>query len=363
MYGLLHSDVESQRRDSSRADGIARAIAAVGPCGPQGEDLSAIAVENLAGLSPREQWLRLVALEGMRSSSRPAAAAVDLLLAARGVPAPVVFQALRARAALLPRAEDAPAIADPPSLLAWADIAGRGGECTRLFLELGVEPPAARETPAGEAARPASLRLAELEWIFFGGKVPAAARRLLLLSNPVERGGLGLEALADRTRVWVRQGARPRFEEAIAAARALDGADAERLDRLEVLSGGGSEELRRRWIEQLSPAARTREDLLCLAALSSAREASGARDALARSLSGTAALADAIAALDRAIEDLRAARREDEERTLVLAVRQLVREATPDLRVRFRVDAWPRRTSPELLRLADLDRALERSGL
>ncbi len=320
---------------SSISDDRARAIAATGPIGPKGEDLAAVVVENLATLPPREQWLRLVALEGMRSPAPGVAAAVESLLAAPRVPAPVRFQALRARAASKIAKAASVAVADAPALLAWADDAGKGSECARLLAALGVQ----AGPPTG------SVRLAELEWAFLAGDGSGAAPRIVALAN-----GIGIEALAERTRLWVRRGAGARFEVVLAAARALPGADAEKLERLDLLSGGGGDELRSRWIARIGDAPKTREDPLCLAASAAAADGARARAALVHALAPDAKLDaqldDLAAALDCAVDVLRAARRDDDERAFAKAVGDAARESSKEARSRFRGDAWPPRRAP-----------------
>lgn len=336
--------------ETSRADAIARAIAAAGP---RGEDLAALAVEGLLDRSPREQWLRLVAVEGMQPVSAGAASAIDALLASPNVQLPVRFQALRARAAIRGAGPDVPKFDDARGLLAWARAAKRGEECTRLLIRLGIEP------PSGTPAEPARE---ELEWIFFAGGPQAAGRALLAVSAPDDQGGLGLEAMSNRTRTWVLRGSRPRFDAAIAAARSLPGTDAGRLDRLEILSAAGSAELRARVLERTSSPS-TREDLLVLGALGAGAGGERARDVLIRSLTAYAPLEDVIAALDLALACVRAARDDLAERSWIQAVRKAAREGPPTLRARFGVDAWPTQERPEVVRGWEGDRSLERSSL
>ncbi|MFN0006778.1 MAG: hypothetical protein ACKVXR_02630, partial [Planctomycetota bacterium] len=322
------------------------AIAAAGPRGRLGEDLAAIAVEGLLERSPRVQWLRLVAVEGMQPVSADAASAIDAILAQPSTPFPVRFQALRARASIRGAGREVPRVADARGLLAWAHAAQRQEECTRLLVRLAVEPPSG----AGTGSAPG-----ELEWIFFAGSPQAAGRALLALSAPREQGGLGLEELSKRTRTWVLRGSRPRFDAAIAAARSLSGADADRLDRLEVLSAAGSPELRARVLERTSSPS-SREDLLCLGAL-------GARETLLRSLAAHSPVEDVIAALDLAVAGARAARDDLAERTWIQAARKAAREGPPGLRARFGVDAWPAPALQDVSRGFETDRSLERSTL
>ena len=330
------------------SDERARAVAAAGPIGPKGEDLGAVVAESLATLPPREQWLRLVALEGMRSPSTAVVQAEDSLLAAPKVAAPVRFQALRARAESKLAPGVAVAVADASALLAWADDAGKGSECARLLAALAVAP--------GPPGSP--VRFAELEWAFLAGDGSGAAPRIVSLAN-----GAGLEALAERTRAWVRRGAGARFDATLAAARALPGADAEKLERLALLSGAGGEELRSRWIAKIGDAPRTREDLLGLAAAAGAADGPRARAALVHALASDAKLDDVAAALELAVDVLRAARRDEDERAFAKAVGDAVREGSKEARSRFRVDTWPPRRAFEPVRADDLDRSLDRSGV
>jgi len=352
------------RADPVRAERIARALASAGPFGARDEDLAALAAQDLGTLAPKEQWLRLVVLEGLRSPSRPAASAVDALLASSASAAAVRFQAMRARAAMPPAggppAAGAPgSVADLPSLLAWADRAGKGGECARLLAALGVRPP---DEVAATGAGP-TLALLELEWRLFAPEARAPAALLLRLAGPAAQGGIGLEALGARARAWVRRGAARRLASTIAAARALPGADADRLARLELLSGSASDELRAAWIARLAGSARSREDVLALAALAPTKQGEAARGALVRALGSGAALDDVAAGLDLALEGLRAARQDEAAQAFEKAVREAAAAAAKEVRARFRPELWPPASAPDPVRAQDRDRTLDRSGL
>ena len=350
-----------------RADDVARAIAAAGAFGARGEDLGAIVAQDLPRLPPREQWLRLVALEGMRSSSPATASLVGAFLAAPGSPPPVRFQALRARAAMRPVPGESPpgtiAVDDPSAVLAWADGAGKGRECASLLVALGVPPPARPPLGQDGPKTDASLRLAELEWSLFTGDGSGAAPRLSDLAAAPAQGGLGVEVVAAATRAWVRRGAGARVRAATSAARSLPGASEERLERLEILSGAASAEVLSKWIARLENAPSGREDLLLLAAMAPTSVGEKARAALVRAVASSADVSDLAAALELALEQLRASRDDEEERSFGKAVGEAAREGPKEVRSRFRPDAWPPPAVPDAVRAAERDRALDRSGL
>lgn len=355
LYRSLRAAAVGERADPARADAIARAIGAAGPLGPAGEDLALLAVQDLLALSPREQWLRLVAVEGMRPVSADAPRSIDALLAAPGTPPAVAFQALRACSAIRGANLPAPSVRDAPAILAWADTAGRADECARLLASLGVPPPS--------GARGPTRSFAELEWTVATGDASAAAGLLLALAAPVVHGGIGLEALARPMRSWVLRGTGARLEAAIAAARAIEGADADRLDRLALLSGAASADLRARLRALAMTPPSSREDLLCVAALAAAPGGDDARRVLVRSVTTYALLDDVVAALDLALSLLRAARDDLAERDLIQSVRRVARDGPPELRLRFLVGTWPVEERKEVLRGRDSDRSLATSSL
>ena len=351
--------------DPSRADALARALAAAGPIGAKGEDLAAIAADGLERLSPREAWSRLVVLEGMRASSPPARSAIDALLARADVPPPLRFQALRARAATDPGSRPA-GVEKASEALAWAASAGEDRECARLLVALGAPPPPTMADRKAEAARLPTLRLAELEWSLFGGGPESAAPRIVALSADPSADGLGVEALAGRTREWVRQGAAPRFGKAIAAARALPGSDAGRLDRLEILSGAADASLRASWLEAHAKAPAGRPDLLVLGALASGRSGDAARKAILGALGSKDRLDDLDGAVDAAslaIDGLWSALEDETALAFARAVAEVAGNGSKELRAKLRTSGWPPRRPLEPVNAAEIDRSLQRSGL
>jgi hypothetical protein len=360
--------------DTARADALSRALAAAGPIGAQGEDLAAIAAEGLEKLPPREAWSRLAVLEGMRSSSLAAKSAVDAVLASADAPPPLVFQALRARAATDPGSRPA-RVAKAADALAWAASAGKDRECARLLVALGVPPPTPLADRTAETARIPTLRLAELEWSLFGGDPSAAAPRIVALAAEPSAGGIGVEALADRTRIWVRQGAEPLFRKAIAAARALPGAegaagaagaaaaDGSRLDRLEILSGTADGALRASWIEAHAKAPAGRGDLLALGALASGKSGDSARKAILVALGSNDRLDDAVDAAALAVEGAWSALEDETALAFARAVAEVAGNGSKELRAKLRANGWPPRRPPETVSADELDRTLDRSGL
>jgi hypothetical protein len=363
LLARLHANITAEAKaDSARADAIARALAAIGAIGAKGEDLAAIAAEGLDKLPPREAWSRLVVLEGMRASSSAAKSEIDTLLAGLDVPPPLRFQALRARAATDPGSRPA-RLEKAGDALAWAASAGDDRECARLLVALGAPPPPVMSDRKAEAARLPTLRLAELEWSLFGGTPELAAPRIVALAADPSAGGLGLEALADRTRVWVREGAGPRFEKAIAAARALPGSDAARLDRLAILSGTADASLRASWIEAHAQAPAGRTDLLTLGALASGKSGDAARRAILGALVSNDRLDDAVDAAALAIDGLWCALEDENALAFARAVAEAAGNGSKELRTKLRATGWPPRRVPEVVDANELDRTLDRSGL
>ena len=351
--------------DPARGDAIVRAIAAVGPTGPKGEDLAALVAEDLVRLPPKEAWVRLAILEGMRSSSRAAQAAIDALLAGTGAPPPLRFQALRARAATDPGARPRK-VEGAPAALAWALSAGLDRECVRLLVALGVPPPA--EPSSGQSP---AARLADLEWTLFGGTDASAAARLRALAADASAGGVGLEALSARTRELARQDGGQRLARAIAAARSASTAgpaagrskDDERLERLEILSRAGDDALRARWTARLAKEPAGREDLLALGALAAGPTGDLARATILRALASPDRMEDAIEAAKLALESLWSALKDEEALAFSRAVAEIAATGPKELRTRLKPGTWPPRRPAEHVNAAEVDRTMERSGL
>jgi hypothetical protein len=197
----------------------------------------------------------------------------------------------------------------------------------------------------------------------FTGDGSGAAPQISALAAAPAQGGLGTEAVAAQTRAWVRQGAGARLRAATSAARSLPGSSVERLERLEILSGAASAEVLAKWIARLENAPSGREDLLVLAGMAPTPVGEKARAALVRAVASPANVADLGAALELALDGLRASRDDEEERSFVKAVGEAARQGPKEVRSRFRPDAWPPRSASDPVRAAERDRALDHSGL
>jgi hypothetical protein len=170
-----------------------------------------------------------------------------------------------------------------------------------------------------------------------------------------------LEKLAVRVRRASQAGDPEKVERFLAAARDALPSGSAGIDRLEVLSGRARPEVEQRVLA--ASTSDSQSDLLCVAALAAGRQGEEARAVLLRSISGQAVPRELIAALDRAIGEMRAARAEKEERAFVVSVREAARGADPKLRALLRADIWPPAQKSEVVRVSEVDRHLRTSGL
>jgi hypothetical protein len=364
-----------------RAESIARALSAAGPSGPGGDDLAARALAKKTA-SPRETWLRLVVLEGTRTRSKLVVPFVDALLAGAtpptaggdppGASEALRFQALRTRAACAPGAPASAALADPRALFEWASAAHASSELVRALNSASFAPPhdwldPARLPSAWRAPQRLDARFAVMTWVAAADPERAAAHLAQIASAPdlaadaLVSPGEALSSVSDDLRRWSREGGRDVVERVLAATRKLGTVDAARLDRLEVLSGHAGAEAQARVLAACTSGSRS--DLACLGAMASGPHGEAARAALLSAFAHAGSPADLVAALDRAVAELRAVRAEKEERALVTAVREAARDADPKLRASLRPDAWPAAPKLDVLRVSELERRVSTSGL
>jgi hypothetical protein len=378
-----------------RAESIARALSAAGPSGPGGDDLAARALAK-KNASARETWLRLVVLEGTRTRSKLVVPFVDALLAGAtpppssgdppGASQALRFQALRTRATCAPGAPATAALADPRALFEWASAAHASSELVRALNSASFAPPRdwldpARLPSAWRVEERLDARFAVMTWVAAADPERAAAHLAEIASAPdlpaearvspgearVSPGeallspGEALLSVADNVRRWSREGGREVVERVLAATRKLGTVDAARLDRLEVLSGHARAETQARVLAACTSGSRS--DLACLGAMASGPHGEAARAALLRAFAQAGSPADLVAALDRAVAELRAVRAEKDERAFVTAVRDAARDADPKLRASLRPDQWPAAPKLDVLRASELERRVSASGL
>jgi len=398
-------DAAARRRDSAgdrRAEEIARALAAAGSSGAAGEDLGAVALAN-RGASARETWMRLVVLELTKSASPLVLPFVDALIASTSAnEAPnasesereaLRFQALRTRAASAHGQPLSAPLADPRSLFEWAAARGELDELVRcLAVSSAAFPTEWRDPDRWPSAwwdeSHDALRAALVAWSLAApdshatsapesratsgigsratsdnraqGSSSAAAENVATKIASRAMSPAFVEALAGRFRRAIETGDGDRVERFVAAARRAS-SSSESLDRLEVLSGRDDAEVQARLLDAAT--SDSRSDLLCLGAMAGGRLGAKARESLVRSIRGKPVPEDLIAALDRAIVALRAARAEKDEHAFVLAVRDAAKSAEPKVRALLRADLWPEVQKSVVVHLAELDRHLRTSGL
>jgi hypothetical protein len=377
-------DAALRRKDplgDQRAEEIARALAAVGS---SGEDLAPRALGK-PSLDARETWMRLVVLESAKSSSPLVLPFVDgRLTRAADASAPLAereplrFQALRTRAACARGAALTAELPDARSLLEWAAAKGRLDELVRCLAVSSVPLPrewhdANRWPSEWWSDDRAELRAALVAWSLEVSEPGATSARggdanprgaESELATTLASRALSpefVEQLARRLSSAVRDGERERVESFLAAARRALPSESEALDRLEILSGRDRPEAEDRVLA--AETSQSRSDLLCLGAMAAGARGEKAREALLKSIQGKPSPSDLVAALDRAIFDLRAARLEKEERAFVAGVRDAARSADPKVRALLRADAWPVPQRSVVVRVSELDRHLRTSGL
>ncbi|MFN0243740.1 MAG: hypothetical protein ACKVWV_12690 [Planctomycetota bacterium] len=363
----------------ARAEAIARALGAAGPLGPGGEDLALQLLEGTTSLPLRERWLRLVAVEGARTSSVAARRAVAAILVETARPAPLAFQALRACASMEP-APDGPKLAvlpftgdagqmlrsDARNLIEWCRERGSVEELVRAVRAIGATgvrfEPAPREAFGEPTALEETSRILDVcEWALAVRDDAYAAECVRALT---QRGEVGaIEDAAARCAAYVRAGFGARIAAVIEAARAgatLPNSVA-MLDALAVLSGCASDEAEARALARASDGGPyPRLDLACLGALTASKRGVEARHALVGWLPASrgADPKDLLAALTRATDALLAARAETELREFVATVRSGARGTAPAVRAGLRVDQWPAARKRAVRRLDTLDRRL-----
>lgn len=344
----------------SFAQDLARALAAAGPSSASGDDLGALALVGFDAATAREQWLRLVVLEGHARANPAVCAALDAIVTApptRSTPAALRFQALRTRGAIASAECDAAGsngaltrAAGGRELLQWAEALGELDLLTRVLRPSRTRPSDDLRDPRGLSDE---ARLVALEWWFSADERELVGAHVVSWLADATR---PLDALATRARSWMRAGDGARWRACLERAQAR----AESLEQLAIQSGVATDAVRTRWLERwLADPPSTRADLLGLAALAASERGAEARSALIDAIRGAAPPDDVADALSLAWSELVAKRQEEDERAFIKAVRALARDAAPSLRARLRADVWPGRVPVRPRSVSEFDRRLD----
>jgi len=340
-----------------RAERVARALAAAGPTGIDGEPLTPVGLAGWEALSAASRWVRLVAIEGAGRGDREAAARAAAELAKSGAPA-LRLQALRALVACREPGDARPAVGDPAGLFRWAAEHGWAPEVGRLLgaVEARV-PPGGWALELGESARRAVL-----EWAVAVAEESSFRAAL----EPALAQALSLEGAARELRRLAGLGQGERLRGLLSAARAAaDPRDVARWTRLELRAGLAGPDVARAELERIGAARRTSEDLLDLGTLAASPEDLGgrARQVLLAELETDADSQALLAAFARALEVLRAARLDSAADELAAQLRKAALERDHPLGAVVMAPDWPPLPAPRALDLEELDRRLDLAGL
>jgi hypothetical protein len=350
--------------DGRRAVSAALALGATGIRGPDGSDLCAPALAGLDELRGRALFARLVEIDARRPNDEAARKALDHVLSRADVPVGARFLALETRARF---AEPPDGLGRVNELVEFAAGRGRAADLFRWLSDARSFPPEEwRDPQALPAGWSASLRaFVAGAWLARGETATAAA----LLSQALNTADApAREALAHAVLEAARDtdptASAALFARLSAGAAADKAADLARTLRFVALAGGARSEATADLVLQgIAEPVTAREDLLLLGALAASPRGAVARARLVAALLGTADLDDMLAALDRALEAIRATRDFELEREFANAVRSSDANVSPLLRARLRVGRWPPPPTGEAVRLSDMDRSMARFGL
>ncbi|HVS08596.1 MAG TPA: hypothetical protein VMS76_01885, partial [Planctomycetota bacterium] len=305
--GALRSNA---RERTSSAGEILRALAAMGPLGADGSDLSARVVQGWESATPQQRRLRLLVLQGMGHAPEAFRAELARRLGepAAGLDPGLRVELVRTLSATLAsaplggdRAETPLALAQPAQLLEAAHRAGRAGELVRDLVRLGVRPPEEAATAAeGE------LRGFVLEWWLEVGE-PSSAARLLEPLVLEERSAPSRE-LARRLAERAARGEFAQLQRLFdAVAERLGEGEGRSLERFRALSGALPPEHHEALLRSLVGKG-SREDLAVVAALAAGPAGEAAREELLRAVNrvdGRGGFdAELAAAFERALIEL-----------------------------------------------------------
>ncbi len=340
------------------ATAVATALGMTGTLGPHGEDLVAPALEGLVRLDGRALYARLVELEQRAAVGHDSVQALTELLTRAEVAPASQWLAL----GMLTRAASPPQrIGRPELFLAWCEDTRHLAELSRMVRGLDLFPPDGWKRPDDlpRAFSPRVRATIASAWLARGDLDAAVDHVVAAIGDEPAReelaAGLGASAkdigIGPLTQL---------FDRALARAPA----DPDALLRAAALSGAAvSEDFAKRALALVAEPAVTRGDLLVLGALAAGPRGDDARPRLIAALRGGIVADDAVAAVDRAVTELRAARDETVERAFVREARAAARAGSKEVRARLRLDAWPAPPPGEPVHLSDYDRSFERAGM
>lgn len=354
-YADLALDTPGGERAAERA---ARGLAALGAASSSGEDPGLELIEGFGALGPRARWVRLVALEGVRSAHPRV---VELLERVLGDPAgedpSLQLQAARALALAPPAPGRVPGRA--AALFEHARAEGGLEELAALLAALSQEGVGALEG-AGFASPGAELgqRLFLLD-VAQRARHPRLAE--LVRAELGRASGAEEQAAALLLTTWVRR------DGPAAVWRLLQdaGPGAESLDRpssarLAALAGCLPADLQVPLLERLERAERrSTAELELLGALAAGPRGARAREILLAELEGAERADESLVrALERGLDELRRARLDLELAEFLASIRSTLSQVSHPLRQRMRGPTWPPSHAAPASPLELLDRRL-----
>ena len=363
--GLASAEPEHRQAGAE----IARALAAMGPVGTDGSDLAAVVAEGWDRAGPQARNLRLCVLAGMGRAPEPLIAKVRAWLGEgpRGPTAVQRYGALRMLASVdFARSNVAEplVVVAPHELFDLARVRGSVGEFDGWLRRAGGVPPPVWSYPAKlPASLDGGLRARALLWFLdVAGTERDTRKHLLYLTSPAQAaeeavvGGV----LHERALAGGASGLRDLFA---ATAEETDAAGRVRLERMALLAGVLAEDLQLPLAKRLITAEGVRPaDLLLIGALCAGPAGDVVRPVLYAAVSADAARplgqgADApwVAAVERALGDLRRAGRTQEEKQLQRDLRELLRGSRHPLLPGLQDDSWPPAPGVRVVPLEALD--------
>ena len=345
------------------AERLARALAAAPAMGLGGVDDTPRAFEGWEALSPAARWVRLVMLEGRRSGrSDVQRRLLEIVEEELEAPPELRLQALRALAAAPSLPLRGVRLEDVSELVSYALTHERGDELLELLDVLGVDP-ATCVVRDGDEQRAFlahwSLRRGDLE-----PAVLALTERASLRDPAADLAELGASSWVSELRRWRRMEGRAVLQRVVSEALSrLEGERRAHLTTLALLAGGLDEAGERAAYSELAePVELTPLRLELLGALGGGElRRSATRDLLA--------LVDAppedpklrealVRALQRALDELRARRRDPEATELQAEVWRRVWSTEHPLQQLLAPPSWPEPGRGVEVRLDLSERAL-----
>lgn len=335
---LAAADAADQRRGA----GVARALAELGPRDPDGEDCGALLLENWPLNAPETvHWLRLVALEGQRSSDARLSARAAAIAAESAYSPSLRIQALRALAASggeRVQLTDAPAL---QRLRTHAAARGGEGELLDLLGAVALPPGPLLYAAANRSADPRTAPFIA-SWALYTGDETAAVG---LMRDAALKGiadeaqfELWLEVARDARRLSGAESARRFVDESLELDETSLARD------LIARAALATPEEQKEWAQALAARDELRgRDLLTLGALAAGPSSSTVKDRLILELERKQ-LVDARGlhrACDLAADVLRAARRDLELKLLQREVWRAVRAPAHPLHDSLGPDRYP----------------------